>query len=126
IRKAMGGGKVHLIRQFGMENLVIIGLSMLLSFGIVAATVHWFGQLANKSLRLAYFADWRVLLIIAALLLVTVVFTSLKPALYALKLDTVSALRNPNAASGSQLFARSLVAVQFMLALLLIAGCLLI
>lgn len=126
IRKAMGGGKMQLIRQFGMENLLVIGVSLLLALCLVAAVLPWFGQLANKVLRIAYFADWRVALIVTALLLVIVVFTSLKPALYALRLKTVAALRNRHAASGNQLFPRSLVVVQFILALLLIAGCLVI
>src|ERR1700733_8919466 len=50
IRKAMGSLRLQLVGQFLGESLLITGLAILLSLGLVLLAMPWFNQVADKEM----------------------------------------------------------------------------
>jgi putative ABC transport system permease protein len=101
VRAAIGAGRMRLLRQLLIENLVLSGVAGVLGLLMVAwsrgALVHLaprdIPRLADTSL------DWRVLLFVAATSITTAVTFGTVPALRASRLDLVGTLK-PGGAGG--------------------------
>ncbi len=123
LRKVMGAFRSSLIRQFMGEALVIVFISITLSVVMVQTALPVFNQLTNKSIsfgneNIVYFAI--TLLIIT---LVTGILAGSYPALYLSSFQPAQVLKGKLAlGNASSLLRRSLVVFQFMIAIVLVCG----
>ncbi len=123
LRKVMGAFRSSLIKQFMGEALVIVFISILISVVIVQTTLPLFNQLTGKSISFAgnnvlFFAG-----ILAAITIVTGILAGSYPALYLSSFQPAQVLKGKQGLSNSSgWLRRSLVVFQFMIAIALVCG----
>ena len=127
VRKAMGSGRQQIILQFLLEALVLSLGSLLLGVLLVNLALPFFNDLTEKSLKL----DFNSVVISFPFLLgfgiLIGVLAGYYPAFYISKLNTISILKGKLKVSGGGSWLRnSLVVFQFAIAIMLIAGTLII
>ena len=127
LRKVMGAFRSSLIRQFMGEALVIVLISILISVVIVQAALPFFNQLTNKTIS---FNSGNILYSAFALLtitLVTGITAGSYPALYLSSFQPAQVLKGKLAVgNASGWLRRSLVVFQFMIAIVLVCGMIII
>ena len=129
IRLSIGAGKGRLIRQFLTESLLLSALGaaagLLVAAGAVRILVLLLSDGSNK-LQLAATFDWRVLAFTGGVTLLTGLLFGLAPALQGTRVDISESLkesgRNTAGAGKRMTFAKSMVAAQIALSLLLVVG----
>ncbi len=120
IRKVLGAGKSHLIRQFFLETAIMVGLSFILSFIIAELALPLFNSLVSLELEMSY--DLNTLLLAASLWLLIVSVIGLYPSLIMSRFPIMSAFRKVVQHGGKGSFRKSLVFVQFALSVCLIVA----
>ena len=127
IRKVMGAFRSSLIRQILGEAMVIVILSMLISIMMVQISLPFFNQLTGKSIsfgteNLAYFS-----LAIAAVTIITGVIAGSYPAFYISSFQPAEVLKGKfRMTNSSGWLRRSLVVFQFVVAITLVSGMIII
>ncbi|HPM30694.1 MAG TPA: ABC transporter permease [Chryseolinea sp.] len=123
LRKVMGAFRSSLIRQFMGEALVIVFISILISVIMVQTSLPFFNQLTGKSIS---FDGKNVLFFSTVLALITIVTGVLAgsyPAFYLSSFQPAQVLKGKQALSNSSgWLRRSLVVFQFMIAIALVCG----
>lgn len=54
IRKAVGSVRAQLVSQFFSESFLVVGLAFLLAIGVVALSLGWFNQVADKQMMMPW------------------------------------------------------------------------
>ena len=120
IRKVVGGGRFQLICQFLGESFLLCLAAFVLGLVLVELVLPTFNQLANKSLRLSYLFDVRLVLSYLGLFLATGFLAGFYPALVLAAYNPVDTLYSRFTLSGKSYLQKSLVVLQFALASFLI------
>ena len=121
LRKTLGAERRQLAGQFWGEALVLTALAIVLAFGLAAAALPFFNDLAGRALRLS--PDGGTLLFGLGAFLAVGLVAGVYPAVVLSGLAPVQALRDRLQLGGDRsLFRRGLVVVQFALTIFLIAG----
>lgn len=127
VRKVMGAFRSSLIGQIMGEAMVIVVFSILLSIVFVQLALPFFNQLTDKNIS---FGSDNMLYFIAALAGITIVTGLLAgsyPALYLSSFQPAQVLKGKASISNaSGMLRRSLVVVQFMIAITLVCGMIII
>lgn len=121
IRKAIGGDRVTLIRQYIGESLIISGVSMILALGIVSTFLPQFNEITDKSIQMS----WSFSLIVTSILavLVTGLLAGSYPAFYLTHFNPAAVLKGEIKNSPGEVWARKgLVTFQFWITVILIVG----
>ena len=128
VRAAVGAGALRIVRQLLTESLVLTAVSASAGLAIAYAAARflaWWNP-ANIPRVAQVSVDDRVLLFTLAVALLTSVVFSLAPALRAVRIDIIDALRdgnqNASAGVGRQRFRNALVVVEMALAVVLLVG----
>jgi len=127
IRKVMGAYRSSLIRQVMGEAMIIVVLSVLISIGLVQLGLPLFNQLTGKEISLAtdnilYFSSALV-----ALVLVTSIVAGSYPALYLSSFQPAQVLKGKfNMSNSTGWLRQGLVIFQFMIAITLVCGMIII
>ncbi|HRI79460.1 MAG TPA: ABC transporter permease, partial [Cyclobacteriaceae bacterium] len=127
IRKVMGAFRSSLIRQILGEAMVIVILSMVISIVLVQLSLPFFNQLTDKNIsfgteNLLYFS-----LALATVTIVTGVIAGSYPAFYISSFQPAEVLKGKFKISGSSgWLRRSLVVFQFVIAITLVSGMIII
>ncbi len=127
IRKTMGAYRSTLIQQILGEAMVIVIISIIISIGIVQLVLPLFNQLTDKEIsfssgNLGYF-----ILAATVLALVTGLVAGSYPAFYLSSFQPAEVLKGKQRLSNSSgLLRQSLVVFQFMIAIALVCGLLVI
>ncbi len=123
LRKVMGAFRSSLIRQFMGEALVIVLISILISVVMVQTALPIFNQLTDKSIS---FGSENVLYFAVTLAIITIatgIIAGSYPALYLSSFQPAEVLKGKSAlGNASSLLRRSLVVFQFMIAIVLVCG----
>ena len=123
LRKVVGARKSDVLRQFYGEALLHAGLALLLALGLVLLLLPAFSRLAEKSLSLSFTRDAGVLLALLAITVVAGVVSGSYPALILSSFRPAAALRGAAAARSSKSgLRRTLVVLQFSIAIVLVIG----
>jgi predicted permease len=129
IRLSIGAGKGRLIRQFLTESLLLSALGAAAGLMVAAGAGRILVALLSDGtspLQLATAFDWRVLAFTAGVTLLNGLLFGLAPALQGTRVDISESLkesaRNTAGAGKRMTFAKSLVAAQIALSLLLVVG----
>ena len=120
IRKVIGGIRSQLIRQFLGEAMFVCMISFLLAIVATIFLLPLFNELAGKQLNVSWLFDIKLLTGIVALYVITFLAAGFYPAMVLSGLDPLQALYNKIKFSGKNYLSKSLVVLQFSIAILLI------
>jgi putative ABC transport system permease protein len=82
IRKVLGSLKQWLITQFLVESVMLTLFSMILALGIVFLLLPYFNDLSGKHISIAFFLNYRALIIQLFLTILVGLFAGLYPAFF--------------------------------------------
>jgi putative ABC transport system permease protein len=122
IRKAIGSLKGQLVKQFLSESFLIALLAFIISVLLVALSISWFNDIADKEMNLPFSNPFFWLLAIAFILL-TGFLAGLYPAFYLSSFKPVKVLKGVlKSGRFASLPRKVLVVVQFTVSVILIIG----
>lgn len=127
IRKAMGAFRSSLVNQILGEAMLIVGISILISVGIVQLALPMFNQLTGKTVsfgseNMLYFGS-----ALAAITIITGLLAGSYPAFYLSSFKPAEVLKGKTRLGNSSGFLRqALVVFQFIIGITLICGMLII
>lgn len=127
IRKAMGAFRSSLIRQILGEAMVIVLISMLVSVVMVQMTLPFFNQLTGKTISFGTENIYYFVLALASIAIITGIVAGSYPAFYLSSFQPAQVLKGKfNLGNASGWLRRTLVVFQFMIAITLVCGMLII
>jgi putative ABC transport system permease protein len=121
LRKSLGSRRSGIAQQFFLESFLMILGSLLLAFLLVIIFLHPFNQLAHKTFTLGSLANPVMMAIVAAIIIFMGFISGIYPALYLSAFRPVEVLKGQIVkGKGAEFFRKSLVTVQYTVALVLI------
>ncbi|MCH8962269.1 MAG: ABC transporter permease, partial [Bacteroidetes bacterium] len=120
VRKVMGAQRVQLMGQFWGEAVLLSFLGLLLGLVLAEFFLPVFNDLAGKELRFDYAENWTTGAMLVGLVLFTGLVAGSYPALVLSSARPIETLKNRLRLRGSNPFTKSLVVIQFALAVFLI------
>ena len=122
LRKVVGAERFQIMLQFLGESIVISFISLLIAIGIVASILPVFNSLAGKQLAIGLL-DGKLWFSFLAIAFLTGVISGSYPALFLSGFKPVRVLKGKiHIAGGNLLFRNTLVVMQFVVAIILLAG----
>lgn len=122
LRKVMGALRVHLIRQFIGESVLLANISVLLSIGLILLVLPWYNQLLGFSLSVPWNA-YPVYLFLIAVIVVIGLLAGSYPAFILSAFSPIQALKGKlSLGKGGKSFRQVLVIVQFCISVFLIVS----
>jgi putative ABC transport system permease protein len=127
IRKTVGACRIHLIRQFYGESLLLTLIALAAGLGLVFLCLPQFNQLTSKTFTWQDVGRQSLILGILGILPLTVLIAGSYPALFLSRFQAVKVLKGKLVAGmkGAS-FRKVLVVLQFSLSVLLILGSLMV
>jgi putative ABC transport system permease protein len=122
IRKISGGSGWQIIFQFLAESAILCLVSFLIALLLMGIMLPMFNDVTGKRLLLGEIFDWQLLSYFLILFVAIILLTGLYPALVLSGFEATKVLYNKQKLSGRNIFGRSLVVLQFALAIFLVAG----
>ena len=122
MRKVLGAFRLHIVRQFLGETLILTFISLLVGIVLAELALPTFNQLAEKQLSFTPASGWEIPAALAVLLLVVGCASGLYPALLISRPEPADILKRKSRPGGKNLATRSLVVFQFALSIFLITG----
>jgi putative ABC transport system permease protein len=123
VRKVVGAGKSDLMRQFLSESFLLSFISVFIALPLLILTLPFLNQITQANIHLAMFANYRIWLLLGAIIVITGLVAGSYPAFYLSAFDAIKVIKgnftSHISASGLR---RSLVVFQFVLSIILIAG----
>ena len=122
VRKITGSSKRQIIFQFLIESTLVCIAALFTAVFIAQIVLPFFNQLADRQILFSDLLNWRMLLYFVCLLIITVSLAGLYPAFILAKFRPVEVLYHKVVLSGRNLLGKSLVVLQFAIAVSLIIG----
>lgn len=126
IRKVVGAGKFQLIRQFLAESLFLNTIAILAGILIFKLTLSSFSTLIEKDINYLNVTDWRFWAFVITVFLLGTLAAAFYPAFVLSSFQPIYSIKTSQGASGlkggKSFLRKSLVVLQFMAAIVLIAG----
>ena len=126
VRKVAGAGKFQLIRQFLGESLFLNIIAIILGILIFRVTLPYFSTLVRKDINSLLVSDGRFWVLAIIVFLVSTLLAGFYPAFVLSSFQPIEALKKSSGISvvkgGKSLLRKSLVVLQFVAAIVLIAG----
>ena len=126
IRKVVGAGKFQLIRQFLTESLFINVFAIAIGILIFKLTLSSFSSLVEKDVNYLNVTDWRFWLFVITVFLLGTLLAAFYPAFVLSSFQPIYSIKTSQGASGlkggKSFLRKSLVVLQFIAAIVLIAG----
>jgi putative ABC transport system permease protein len=123
VRKVVGALKGHIIRQFYGESVIYAFIALAFAVILVMLLMSPFNNLSRKELSLAILGNWQIILGFIGVTLFTGLVAGSYPALFLSSFKPVRVIKGGlKSGTGSSLFRRILVVVQFALSIFLIIG----
>ena len=120
MRKVVGAARHQLMFQFWGEAFLICGISMFLGILLAEGFLPVFNALSGKTLSFNYTEYWSTFAVLFGFLVLTGFIAGSYPAIILSNFKPVATLKGSLKLSGSNLFTKSLVALQFALSVMLI------
>lgn len=122
LRKVVGAGRLQIMLQFLGEALIIAFISLLIAIAIAMAALPAFNLLAGKQLTLQVF-DGKLWIALLSIAFITGIVSGSYPALFLSAFKPVKVLKGKlQIAGGNLIFRNTLVVIQFVVAIMLLAG----
>lgn len=120
IRKIMGGNRRQIMLHFLAETFLLCLAALLLSMILLHTVLPWINGISGKQLLFADMADAGFLLYAGMVLIIVMLLSGLYPSFILSRFKPAEVLYNRQKLSGRQGFGRSLVVLQFSLAVFLL------
>jgi putative ABC transport system permease protein len=122
VRKVSGGSKRQVIIQFLSESFVVTVIAFATALLLVQLALPLFNTISHKQFSFSYLVQPGTIAIYIALIIVVSFTAGFYPAFIASGYQPVQTLYSRIKLSGSNLFGKSLVVLQFVIAVVLIIG----
>jgi putative ABC transport system permease protein len=122
VRKVIGGSRTQLIIQFLGESFILSLTGCIIAILIVVLCLPEFNKLAGKELQASYLLNRQTIGIFFVILIINTLLSGFYPALVLSGLKPVQTLYGKLKISGNNYFGKSLVVVQFVVAIFLVIG----
>ena len=127
VRKVIGAGRNDLVRQFLGESFLLTLTGVLLALPLLWLALPYLNQVTRAEISPSFLQDYRVWLLLAALVLITGLVAGSYPAFYLSAFRAIRVLKGNFTSHISAVgIRRSLVVFQFVLSIVLIAGIIII
>ncbi|MDF2432711.1 MAG: putative transport system permease protein [Mucilaginibacter sp.] len=127
VRKVIGAGKFDLIKQFLGESFLLSFIGVIIALPLLWLALPYLNDITHAQIRLTFFADYRLWLTLASLIIITGFVAGSYPAFYLSAFEAIKVIKGN---FGSRVSAagirRSLVVFQFVLSIVLITGIIII
>lgn len=122
VRKASGGKRGAVIRQFLLESIFTVFIGLIIGLLLMEITRPFFNELTGKKLEFDYF-NWQFLSVVIVLAIITGVIAGIYPATYLSSFNPLQALSgNSGSKVGAKGVRSSLIVFQFAICIFMIAG----
>ncbi|HZK64051.1 MAG TPA: FtsX-like permease family protein, partial [Puia sp.] len=122
LRKVVGAGRGQLIGQFLGESMLIAFIALLIAIGLVYLLLPVFNEVAGKTLSI-HILDGKILAGLLGIALITGLVSGSYPALFLSGFQPAKVLKgNIKTMGGNRIFRNSLVVLQFVVSIVLLAG----
>jgi len=122
VRKINGSNKRQIFFQFLIESSITCIAALCIAFVLTQSLLPFFNQLADQQISLAALLDWKLFCYFICLLVINVLLAGLYPAYVLSNFKPAEVLYNKIALSGRNWLGKSLVTLQFSIAIVLIIG----
>ncbi|MFM9837059.1 MAG: FtsX-like permease family protein [Cyclobacteriaceae bacterium] len=123
LRKTFGGVRTEIFFQFMMESFVLVLISAFIALLLVIFFTPQFNHLTGKTFTLAHIFNGQMILIIIGVILVVTILAGSYPALFVSGFQPASVLKGKFAfGKGSRIFRQFLTTLQFVVAVTLLTG----
>lgn len=123
LRKTLGAHRASLISQFLGEALVIVSVAIVLSFVLVQFMLPVFNDLTGKNINLTQTNIYFIVPTLIAITMITGLISGTYPAFYLSSFQPVNVLKGKSILqSSNSVFRKSLVVFQFVIAITLTCG----
>ncbi len=122
VRKILGSGRKRVFQQFIVEIFLSSSLALVLSLVIILIIAPLFSVYADKSYTVFTFLHWKYLVVGFVILYIVTLLSGFYPSIVLSGFDLVSAIKGKLRISSKGIFNRSLLVVQFALAVFLVTG----
>ncbi|QGY44652.1 FtsX-like permease family protein [Maribellus comscasis] len=121
IKMASGANKAGIIKEFAFEVLLFIFISFLISFGLIYLMLPVFNNLVHTEMPITIF-NLKFVSISFVVIILTLLMSGLFPGLYITRFNVVSVLKSgyTGLKGNKNKLQRSLVTIQFIIAIILI------
>jgi putative ABC transport system permease protein len=126
IRKVVGSMRFQLMRQFLAEAFIMTLISVVLGLVLARLLLPAFNQLSGKELQFSFGQYPEMIWLLVALTLVVSLIAGSYPSLVLSSFNPIEVLKQKVKVGGSNFFTRSLVTLQFVLSIGLIAATMII
>jgi putative ABC transport system permease protein len=122
VRKINGSNKRQIIFQFLIESCITCIAALCVAFVLAQILLPFFSELADRQITLAALLDWKLVCYFICLLVINVLLAGLYPAYILSNFKPSEVLYNKIALSGRNWLGKTLVTLQFSIAIVLIIG----
>jgi len=123
VRKVIGAERRDLVKQFLGESFLLSLIGVLLAMLLLLVAMPWLNQLTQADIQLSFFKDYRIWIMLAALIVVTGLVAGSYPAFYLSAFRAIKVIKgNFTSHISAKGIRRSLVVFQFVLSIVLITG----
>ncbi|MBS1916732.1 MAG: ABC transporter permease [Bacteroidetes bacterium] len=122
VRKINGSSKGQIILQFLVESFITCIAALCIAIVLTQILLPFFNQLADRQITLSVVLDWKLFCYFICLVIANVLLAGLYPAYILARFKPSEVLYNKIALSGRNWFGKTLVALQFSIAICLIIG----
>ena len=123
LRKTFGGFRWQLFTQFMLEAFILVVIATAVAIVLVMFFIPQFNDLTSRTFRIQDIFGADMLLLIAAVIIVVSILAGSYPALFVSGFEPANVLKGKFAfRKGSNVFRQFLTAIQFVVAVMLLAG----
>jgi len=127
VRKVIGAGKYDLIKQFLGESFLLAFMGVIIALPLLYFFLPYLNDITRADIHLTFFEDYRLWLMLAALVFVTGFLAGSYPAFYLSNFEAIKVIKgNFSSRISATGIRKSLVVFQFVLSIVMITGIIII
>jgi len=127
VRKVIGAGKYDLMKQFLGESFLLAFAGVVIALPLLYYVLPYLNDITNANIKLAYFADYHLWLMLGGLVLITGLLAGSYPAFYLANFEAIKVIKgNFTSRISAAGIRKSLVVFQFVLSIVMITGIIII